>query len=141
MNLGDDISNLLRNLGHDAGIYQDLTQYNAAQVARRRLPGQRAVASQAQPQTPGQTGSALQPAAAQPAASQAAAPAASLNSILQRLASPPVPAAPDPRLSPNGTPSAIPTTPVQQAARLDRLFDRLAAPAQPSGAGWRSMNR
>lgn len=140
MNLGDDISNLLRNLGHDAGIYQDLTQYNAAQGARRRLPGHRAVT----PPAEAQAGPAPQPApAAVPQAVPAAptAPAASLNSILQRLASPPAPVAPDPRLNPNGGHAATPSTPAQQAARLDRLFDRLAAPVQPSGAGWRSMNR
>ena len=40
MNLGDDISNLLRQIGHEAtGIYQDLSQYNAARGPRRGLFG------------------------------------------------------------------------------------------------------
>ena len=36
MNNGDDINNLLRTLGHDAGIYQDLAKYNASRAASRR---------------------------------------------------------------------------------------------------------
>jgi hypothetical protein len=104
MNLGDDISNLLRNLGTDAGVYQDLTQYNAAQVARRRLPPTRTAAAR-QAQDP-------------------SAPS-SLTSILQRLASPADPATPV---------TVLPTAVAQvanaagQPPRLDRLFDRLATP-------------
>ena len=36
MTNGDDIHNLLKTLGHDAGIYQDLAKYNAARAAVRR---------------------------------------------------------------------------------------------------------
>jgi hypothetical protein len=116
MNLGDDISNLLRNLGKDAGVYQDLSQYNAAQAARRRLPpGSRPVRA----------------AAPDPVAEAAApAPTSSLTSILQRLADPGETAAPQPAAgnvsSANGT-SAVPPP------RLDRLFHRLAGPDDSPG--------
>lgn len=36
MNNGDDINNLLKTLGHDAGLYQDLAKYNASRAALRR---------------------------------------------------------------------------------------------------------
>jgi hypothetical protein len=41
MNIGDDISNLLRQIGPEAGIYQDVSQYNAARggLGRRGLFG------------------------------------------------------------------------------------------------------
>lgn len=109
MNLGDDISNLLRNLGKDAGVYQDLSQYNAAQAARRRLPlGGR-------PARP----------APEPAADAAPPASTSLTSILQRLAgsdeTPALPPVTGNGTTTNGTPAAPPP-------RLDRLFDRLAGP-------------
>lgn len=114
MNLGDDISNLLRNLGKDAGVYQDLSQYNAAQAARRRLPlGGR-------PARP-----------AQEPAADAAPASTSLTSILQRLAGPEETSAPQPvtgaGTATNGTSAAPPP-------RLDRLFDRLAGPAPDNPA-------
>ncbi|MGR6805810.1 hypothetical protein ACU6VI_05810 [Sphaerotilus natans] len=36
MNIGDDISNLLRQIGPEAGIYQDVSQYNAARGGNGR---------------------------------------------------------------------------------------------------------
>lgn len=110
MNLGDDISNLLRNLGKDAGVYQDLSQYNAAQAARRRLPfGGR-------PARPAQ----------EPVADAAPPAPTSLTSILQRLAGSDETPAPPPVAS-NGT--VTDGTPAVPPPRLDRLFNRLAGPA------------
>ena len=91
MNNGDDINNLLRTLGHDAGIYQDLAKYNASRAASRRAAMVRPVEPAAPvPQAP----------AAVPAVSPATPPvlrvvqtsppagSSSLSSILNRLASP-----------------------------------------------------
>ena len=36
MNIGDDISNLLRQIGPEAGIYQDVSKYNAARGGHSR---------------------------------------------------------------------------------------------------------
>ncbi|MFM2345470.1 MAG: hypothetical protein RL654_223 [Pseudomonadota bacterium] len=36
MNIGDDISNLLRQIGPEAGIYQDVSKYNAARGGQGR---------------------------------------------------------------------------------------------------------
>ncbi len=57
MSIGDDISNLLRKIGPDAGIYQDLSQYNAARGGgqRRGLLGR---AQSAPPQPPAAEASA-----------------------------------------------------------------------------------
>jgi len=57
MSIGDDISNLLRKIGPDAGIYQDLSQYNASRGGgqRRGLLGR---TQSAPPQTPAAEASA-----------------------------------------------------------------------------------
>lgn len=138
MNNGDDIHNLLRTLGHDAGIYQDLAQYNASRAAVRR-------AAMARPAEPPPTTTVQPP---QPAQARAQAPAtlhtselpqvlrvgrdpqgspASLSSILNRLASPTSPA---PAHGTSQRPTVLaPTAGVApaQPTRLDRLFGRLAS--------------
>lgn len=123
MNNGDDINNLLRTLGHDAGIYQDLAKYNASRAASRRAAMVRPV--EPAPQAP----------AAVPAVSPATPPvlrvvqtsppagSSSLSSILNRLASPQEPAPGDWRGA--GAPTSAQHAPAQPA-RLDRLFGRLA---------------
>ena len=143
MNLGDDISNLLRNLGHDAGgIYQDLSQYNAVRAARRRA----AVAAglrQAPGPEPGPAEAAdplatlAAPDPAPPAAVVAPEPAEgprpSLSSILQRLATPH-----DAPEIPPESPAAPKTGDAPRAGaplRLDRLFDRLATPNDRATGG------
>lgn len=148
MNNGDDIHNLLRTLGHDAGLYQDLAQYNASRAAVRRA----AMARPAEP-APAPAAPAVAPAplalAPIPQAPAVAAPTpspvpaglprvlrvgpdtqggnASLSSILHRLASP---GSPGQAAGTGHTASAIPpgpgTHPVQPT-RLDRLFGRLAS--------------
>lgn len=145
MTNGDDIHNLLKTLGHDAGIYQDLAKYNAARAAVRRAamgrPAEAPVAVSVVPV----------PAAPQAAPDPALVPTdgvprvlrvgpeghgspSSLASILNRLASP---HDTDPLQRPHqGQPSARPPAPpvVAQPVRLDRLFGRLARrPADPFG--------
>ena len=130
MNNGDDINNLLRTLGHDAGIYQDLAKYNASRAASRRAAMVRPVEPAAPvPQAP----------AAVPAVSPATPPvlrvvqtsppagSSSLSSILNRLVSPQEPVPGDWRGA--GAPTSAqhaPGQPSAQPARLDRLFGRLA---------------
>ncbi|MDZ7857935.1 hypothetical protein [Sphaerotilus sp.] len=145
MTNGDDIHNLLKTLGHDAGIYQDLAKYNAARAAVRR-------AAMGRPAEPLATPAASAQAPAAPTAPAAAASPAggvprvlrlgpdahngisSVTSILNRLASPhdtatvPGPGAGQPAAR-SPTPAATP-----QPVRLDRLFGRLASrPADPLG--------
>jgi hypothetical protein len=111
MNLGDDISNLLRNIGPDAGVYQDLTQYNASRLARRG--GRPSGSAQAQAHMP----------LAEPGQDPDLAGDGATAALLQRLADGPDAAAcpqPDARLIPALVPAADPQ-------RLDRLFARLEA--------------
>jgi len=83
MNLGDDISNLLRQIGHEAtGIYQDLSQYNAARGSRRGLFGRTVPAT-----LPGD----LSPLG-EPAAAPAAAPAPASELAVEPPATTDVPA-------------------------------------------------
>lgn len=136
MNNGDDIHNLLKTLGHDAGLYQDLAKYNASRAAVRR-------AAMGRPAEPVAPPPAAVPAAPEvpPSASdvprvlrlgpEAHTGASSLASILNRLASPNDPA---PAHGPghNPLPARAPTaSTTPQPIRLDRLFGRLAN--RPSG--------
>jgi hypothetical protein len=126
MNNGDDINNLLRTLGHDAGIYQDLAQYNASRAALRRAAMVRpADAAAPAPQPPG-NGISTPPVlrVVQPPVGGSS----SLSSILNRLASPHTPATADGRET--GVASRVPHAPnpsTPQPARLDQLFGRLVA--------------
>jgi hypothetical protein len=132
MNNGDDIHNLLKTLGHDAGLYQDLAKYNASRAAVRRAamgrttdPGPSAAAVPAMPE--------LLPSASEvprvlrlgPQAQPQTGPS-SLSSILNRLASPndPVPAHGSGHGPAPARPPAVAPTP--EPTRLDRLFGRLA---------------
>lgn len=124
MNNGDDINNLLRTLGHDAGIYQDLAKYNASRAALRRAamvrPVEAAVPAPLAPAVP------AAPPVLRVVQSAPAGPS-SLSSILNRLASPQEPAPADGRRT--GAVAAAPHPPGHpspQPARLDRLFGRLA---------------
>ncbi len=132
MNNGDDIHNLLKTLGHDAGLYQDLAQYNASRAAVRR-------AAMARPAEPAATPPVAAPAPTPPTAAPALPPSsadvprvlrigaqASLSSILHRLATPHGPAASagqDPQGPATHAPRAAPPP---QPIRLDHLFGRLA---------------
>jgi len=125
MTNGDDINNLLRTLGHDAGIYQDLAQYNASRAAVRRAAMVRPVEAAAPAlQTPtavATTPPVLRVVQGSPAGSS------SLTSILSRLASPTAPAPADGRET--GAMTRAPLAPGHssaQPARLDQLFGRLA---------------
>lgn len=146
MTNGDDIHNLLKTLGHDAGIYQDLAKYNAARAAVRR-------AAMGRPSELPAVPAAAAPAPAAPTAPTPAAPPAgdgvprvlrlgpdahngssSVTSILNRLASPhdtaTVPG-PGHGQAPARSPMPVVTP---QPVRLDRLFGRLASrPADPLG--------
>jgi hypothetical protein len=132
MNNGDDIHNLLKTLGHDAGLYQDLAKYNASRAAVRR-------AAMGRPTEPVAPPAATLPAAPEvpPSASEvprvlrlgpeAHTGPSSLASILSRLASPndPAPAHGTGHNPPLARPPAASTAP--QPIRLDRLFGRLAS--------------
>ncbi|MEX8493392.1 hypothetical protein [Sphaerotilus sp.] len=126
MNNGDDINNLLKTLGHDAGLYQDLAKYNASRAALRRAAMVRPVEPVATPpQAP-----ALAPATPPVLRVVQTSPPAgssSLSSILNRLASPQEPAPADGR-GPGAMASLqhAPGHPSPQPTRLDRLFGRLA---------------
>jgi hypothetical protein len=145
MTNGDDIHNLLKTLGHDAGIYQDLAKYNAARAAVRR-------AAMGRPAEPLAVGAASASASASASAPPAAPTSAgdmprvlrvgpeahngntSVASILSRLAGPhDTTLVQEPgRGQPPARPPVAATTP--QPVRLDHLFGRLASrPADPLG--------
>lgn len=143
MTNGDDIHNLLKTLGHDAGIYQDLAKYNAARAAVRRaamgrptesLPASVASAPAAPTApTPAPTSAAEVPRVLQ-LGPDAHHGGGSVTSILNRLASPHDTAAA--QASGHGQPPARPPMPAAtpQPVRLDRLFGRLASrPTDPLG--------
>jgi hypothetical protein len=123
MNNGDDIHNLLKTLGHDAGLYQDLAKYNASRTAHRRAAMGRP--SEVVPSPPPSPAAASAAPAAAPLAATRDDPAA-LSAILHRLSSPEAPRAaqvhgqPLPASAHPARESASP-----QPARLDRLFGRL----------------
>ena len=81
MNIGDDISNLLRQIGPEAGIYQDVSKYNAARGghSRRGLLGRTQPAALtvpadlAQPPQDEPPAAAPAPALAEPAPPETAA--------------------------------------------------------------------
>jgi hypothetical protein len=133
MTNGDDIHNLLKTLGHDAGIYQDLAKYNASRAAVRRpamgRPTELAAGLSAAsvPATPEVPPSASEVPKVLRLGPEAHASASSVSSILNRLASSPDPA-PVHGTAP-GTAPARPPLPVAtpQPTRLDRLFGRLAS--------------
>jgi hypothetical protein len=135
MNNGDDIHNLLKTLGHDAGLYQDLAKYNASRAALRRAAMVRPAGSAAAaPATP-------PPAAPMPVpmsvpmpvsmAEQPVAPARgespSLSAILHRLSSPTEAPSAHGRGhdATNGGPASLEPS-ARQPTRLDRLFGRLS---------------
>ncbi|WP_310463148.1 hypothetical protein [Sphaerotilus sp.] len=133
MNNGDDIHNLLKTLGHDAGIYQDLAKYNASRAAVRRAamgrptdPAAAAVVASV-PAVPAVPPSASEVPRVLRLGPEAHTGPSSLSSILNRLASPSDPAPTHGSghgPTPVRTPSAAPTP---QPTRLDRLFGRLAS--------------
>lgn len=139
MTNGDDIHNLLKTLGHDAGIYQDLAKYNAARAAVRRAamgrPAEPPVVSPASaPATPAAPGAAGDMPRVLRVGPEAHNGSSSVASILNRLASPHDAAAA--QGSGHGQPPARPPMPAAtaQPVRLDRLFGRLASrPADPLG--------
>ena len=114
MNTGDDISNLLRGVGNDIGVYQDMTLYNASRSRiRHRLALSRSTAA-------AQSAPAIQPIVTTPRVE--ADESTALTAILQRLAGSPE--------STVVTPAVNPAAPVQagavtSGARLDQLFNRL----------------
>ncbi|MEY2876315.1 MAG: hypothetical protein RLZZ373_3686 [Pseudomonadota bacterium] len=130
MNNGDDIHNLLKTLGHDAGIYQDLAKYNASRAAVRRAamgrPAEAATAAAGLPAAPPVPASASEVPRVLRVGQDAQAGSPSLSAILNRLASPndPAPAA----SAGQGAVAARAATGVAavQPVRLDRLFGRLA---------------
>ena len=71
MNIGDDISNLLRQIGPEAGIYQDVSKYNAARGGHSR----RGLFGRTQPAAPTMPADLAQPPQDEP---PAAAPAPAL---------------------------------------------------------------
>ena len=139
MTNGDDIHNLLKTLGHDAGIYQDLAKYNAARAAVRRAAMGRPTESPA-------AAVPVKPMLSAPLPSPAPNPTddvprvlrlgpdaqnspSSLASILNRLASPHDDALVH-RPSAGQPPARPPTaSAASQPVRLDRLFGRLASRA------------
>ncbi|WP_338413903.1 BcsR/BcsP family cellulose biosynthesis protein [uncultured Sphaerotilus sp.] len=127
MTNGDDINNLLRTLGHDAGIYQDLAQYNASRAAVRRAAMVRpAEAAAPALQTPTPTAVTATPPVLRVVQGSPAG-SSSLTSILSRLASPTAPAPADGRESGAMTRAPLATGHSSvQPARLDQLFGRLA---------------
>lgn len=137
MTNGDDIHNLLKTLGHDAGLYQDLAKYNASRAAVRRAAMGRptdpaaGTAAAAAPAVPAVPPSASEVPRVLRLGPEAHTGASSVSSILNRLASP-TDAAPVHGAVP-GTAPARPPLPVatSQPTRLDRLFGRLAS--RPSG--------
>lgn len=139
MNNGDDIHNLLKTLGHDAGLYQDLAKYNASRAAVRRAAMGRPTEPVAAPVATPSAAPEVPPSASEVPRVLRLGPDAhtspsSLASILNRLASPhgPVPAHGPGHGQPPSRPPTASTTP--QPIRLDRLFGRLASrPAGPLG--------
>ena len=135
MTNGDDIHNLLKTLGHDAGIYQDLAKYNAARAAVRRA----AMGRPAEPLAATAAPAPPPPSAAEVPRVLRVGPDAhngnpSVTSILNRLASPHDAAAA--QASGHGQPPARTPMPAAtpQPVRLDRLFGRLASrPTDPLG--------
>ena len=138
MNNGDDIHNLLKTLGHDAGIYQDLAKYNASRAAVRRAamgrpvdPALTALAASAEP-VPAVPPSASELPRVLRVGQDTQAGPSTLSSILHRLASPSEPPAaiatghgsPPPRPTDTGTGTSPGTA--APSTRLDRLFGRLA---------------
>lgn len=115
MNTGDDISNLLRGIGNDVGVYQDLSLYNASRSRMRHrlsLSRSTAMAPSSTPATPSLT-------ASQRVTSDEAT---ALTTILQRLAGTDEPAAAAP---PADSTTSVPPLSPAHGARLDLLFDRL----------------
>lgn len=137
MNNGDDINNLLKTLGHDAGLYQDLAKYNASRAALRRAamvrPVEPAAAVQAAPPPAEPTPAPMPvlmpaPVAMQPPpAATTRGESSSLSAILSRLSSPNDPA-PAPGRGHDATNSGMAPleSPSRQPTRLDRLFGRLS---------------
>lgn len=126
MNNGDDIHNLLKTLGPDAGLYQDLAQYNASRAAVRRA----AMARPAEPvatEAPAPTPPGLPLSSPEVPRALRIGAQVSLSSILHRLATPHGPAdsiGQDPQSPAAHEPHAAPPP---QPTRLDHLFGRLAA--------------
>lgn len=139
MTNGDDIHNLLKTLGHDAGIYQDLAKYNAARAAVRRAAMGRpaeplAVSATPAPATPPAPSAAGDMPRVLRVGPEAHHGNSSVASILNRLASPHDTAtAQGPEHGQPTARSPMPTA-TPQPVRLDRLFGRLASrPADPPG--------
>lgn len=145
MNNGDDINNLLKTLGHDAGLYQDLAKYNASRAALRRAAMVRpvepvaavpAAPPPAEPMPASMSASMSAPMPAPMPAPVAMQPpptvtprgeSSSLSAILNRLSSPNAPA-PAPGRGHDVTNSGMAPleSPSRQPTRLDRLFGRLS---------------
>lgn len=128
MNNGDDIHNLLKTLGHDAGLYQDLAKYNASRAALRRAAMVRPAGSAATAATMPPTATPMPvPMVEQPPA-PARGESPSLSAILHRLSSPTeVPSAHGRGhdVTNGGNPASL-ESPARQPTRLDRLFGRLS---------------
>ncbi len=126
MNNGDDIHNLLKTLGPDAGLYQDLAQYNASRAAVRRAAMARPAEPAAVPAPPAVAPS-LPPSSDEVPHVLRIGAQASLSSILHRLATPHGPVTSHGQ-DPQGTPVHAPAAASPpQPTRLDHLFGRLAA--------------
>ena len=127
MNNGDDIHNLLKTLGPDAGLYQDLAQYNASRAAVRRAAMARPAEPAAVPAPPAVTPH-LPPAADEGPRVLRIGAQPSLSSILHRLATPHGTVNGQGQAPQHGAAQhAPPPAPVPQPTRLDHLFGRLAA--------------
>lgn len=118
MNNGDDIHNLLKTLGHDAGLYQDLAKYNASRAASRRAAMGRPPEAAALPASPA-------PAPVPVALTTPRDEPAALSAILHRLSNPDAPRTAHARGQTPATSTSPPPVTTPQPARLDRLFGRL----------------